>query len=60
MVYSRPTSGFEKMVKEYPLMSSFELLHFLDEYGMARFCRLNKASFNIMKSVVNFKVLFEA
>ena len=59
MVLSKPACGFEKMVKDYPLMTSFELLPFIGPYELVYLCRLNKASYKIMKSVVNFKLLFE-
>jgi hypothetical protein len=60
MVLSRPATGFDQIVKDYPLMTSFELLPFLNLFELAKFCQLNIASYHIMMSVVNFKLLFEA
>jgi hypothetical protein len=59
MVLSTPKSSFEKILRNYPIMTLIELFSFLYANELAKFCRLNKASYHIMKSVANLKYLFE-
>ena len=47
------------MVKRYPVMTSNELLPFLNPNQLRRFSRLNKTSYRIMQNL-NYQVLFEA
>lgn len=47
------------MVKRYPVMTSNELLPFLNPNQLRRFSRLNKTSHRIMQNL-NYQVLFEA
>ena len=48
------------MVNEHRLMTAMMLLPYLNPFELAKFCRLNKASFHIAQKIVNFKVLFES
>ena len=59
MVESRPVSAFERIVKDNKLMTVIVLLPFLKIFELVRFCRLNKACYQIMIKIVNFKVLFK-
>ena len=59
MVESNQASGFEIMIKDTKLMTAIMLLPLLNLREMARFCQLNKASYQLMLEYVNFKVLFE-
>jgi hypothetical protein len=47
------------MLKEQKLLVAIELLPFLSLRELAKICRLNKASYHLMKSIVNFEVLFK-
>lgn len=47
------------MVKRYPVMTSNELLPFLNPNQLRRFSRLNKTSYRFMQNL-NYQVLFEA
>jgi hypothetical protein len=60
MVESRKASLFQRMVKEYKLMTAIVLLPYFDLWELAEFCRLSKASYHIMHTVVNYQVLFKA
>ena len=51
-------SGFESMVKKLRLMTVIVLLSFLKISELVRFCRLNKACFQMIQSIVNFQVFF--
>jgi hypothetical protein len=59
MVETRQTSKFENLVKDHKLLVVIVILPFFKLYELFRFCRLNKACYEIIENKVNFEVLLE-
>ncbi len=58
MVETRQTSKFENLVKDNKLLVVIVILPFF-KHELVRFCRLNKACYEIIENKVNFEVLLE-
>jgi hypothetical protein len=58
MVESKPASGFEIMIRDTKLLTAIILLPYLSIRDLARFCQINKASYQLILKYANFKLLF--
>jgi len=59
MVETRQTSKFENLVKDRKLLVVIVILPSFKLYELVRFCRLNKACYEIIENKVNYEVLLE-
>ena len=59
MVESRNQSGLEKMFTQLKTMTTGEFLLFFYPWELVKIHRLNKASYHLMMTIVNFEVLLK-